>query len=102
MERLLLICCFWLKEIERLGEVGRSSENRTDGEEDEAGSVRVKNLPLEEKLEIEEEMEEEQNRPEGEIDLWKLWSVGRLDLVLDHESAIAVPVERESGERRWL
>lgn len=67
--------CFWFTEIERLGEVGRwSIENRTDGEEDEAvsGCRFKKPDDLEEKLEMEEDMDEEQNRPEGEIDLWKL------------------------------
>lgn len=70
-----LLFCFWFTEIERLGEVGRwSIENRTEGEEDEAVSgLRFKKPDdSEEKLEMEEDMDEEQNRPEGEIDLWKL------------------------------
>ena len=83
-----MLRCFWFTEIERLGDVGRSIENRTDGDDvadpgrlTRVGDAdRVRNSAgREEKLEIDEakadeddEMEEEQKRPDGEIDLWKV------------------------------
>lgn len=89
-------------EIDRLGDVWRSIENRTDGDgEDETPRYRLtrvgeedrlkKSEELEQKAEV-EEIEEEQKRPaDGDNDLWRM---GPLDLLLE-EFAIVISVERE-------
>ena len=85
-------------EIDRLGDVWGSIENRTDGDGEDETPPRVdeedrlkKSEELEQKAEV-EEIEEEQKRPaDGDNDLWRM---GPLDLLLE-EFAIVISVERE-------
>lgn len=96
------LCC---TAIERPGDDWRSNENLTDGDRDPRRLTRVGDSDLvvnpagrEEKLDIDEakadevddEIDEEQNLPEGEIDLWN-W----FDLFLDVDDSIVEPREGE-------
>lgn len=94
-----LFCCVWrgTTEIERPGEL----ENRTDGEGEtdrrrltrvgEVERVNQSEFWVEklEKLTGEEEIVEEQNRPDGETDRWQLWCSFELcNLFLDDDDSI--------------